>query len=224
MNIAQLVSCEAQTVLLDSSRLLHKIAEWQGLNRCDNPVPAGRGKEVPILGELGGALEVDLHASLTGFGLRGLVLLLAPQDLLLALGLANVLDSDVNSLLNDPAVHELIHADPDRRLGHVEDDSRASVVALVGHALVDARVGEDVHIVAHLDVHQVLAQVDRSMLPELLGKHVARPRSDTERVRHVTAFCLTTLRRGFETVKPCVVQAPLLVSLVSLLLGLCRFS
>jgi len=91
-----------------------------------------------------------------------------------------VLDSDMDALFDDAAVDHLVHADSDGGLGDVEDDSGASVVSLVGHTLVDGRIGEDVDVVTDLHVHQVLAQVDGAVLPEFLGEHVARTRSDSE--------------------------------------------
>jgi hypothetical protein len=54
------------------------------------------------------------------------------------------------------------------------------VVSLVGHTLVDGRIGENVHIVTHLDVHQVLGEVDRSMLAMFLREHVARTRPNSK--------------------------------------------
>jgi len=95
-----------------------------------------------------------------------------------------VLDSDVNALLDDASVDHLVDADADGGLGNVEDDAGASVVRLVGHALVDGGIGEDVDVVTDLDVHQVLRQVDGSVLPKFLGKHVARARSYSEGMGH----------------------------------------
>ena len=60
----------------------------------------------------------------------------------------------------------------------------------MGHTLVDGRIGKDVYVVTDLDVHHVLAEMNGSLLPEFLGKHVARTRSDTIRVRHVFSSLL----------------------------------
>lgn len=91
-----------------------------------------------------------------------------------------MLDSDMNALLDDTAVDLLVDTDTDGGLGNVEDDSGTSMVSLVGHTLVDGRIGKDIDVVTNLDVHQVLAEVDGSMLPKFLGKHVARTRSNSE--------------------------------------------
>ena len=101
------------------------------------------GLDVDSLGEhflslgLGLSLEtiVFLDSSLEGFS---------------ALTLANVLDSDVNSLGNDFASDLFVHDDSDSVLVHIENLSSLSVVELVGHALVDATVCNDVNEIALL--------------------------------------------------------------------------
>jgi hypothetical protein len=153
-------------------------------------VIAGGGKEISGTGLLGGAFEVDLNSGLGGLGLGGLVGNLAGKDLLLALGLANVLDADVDALLEDAAVDELVHTDTDGGLCNVEDDAGAAVVVLVGHTLVNGGVSEDVNVVADLDGHHVLGEVDGSLLPEVLGKHVARARAGSVRVGHLVVCLL----------------------------------
>ena len=140
----------------------------------------GSGKEVSGTGLLGGTLEVDLDSGLGGLSLGSLVGNLAGKDLLLALGLADVLDADVDALLKDAAIDELVHTDTDGGLGNVEDDTGAAVVVLVGHALVDGGISEDVNVVTDLDGHHLLGEVDGPLLPEFLGKHVARARAGSE--------------------------------------------
>ena len=50
---------------------------------------------------------------------------------------------------------------------------------------MDGGIGKNINVISDLDFHQVLRKVDWSMLPEFLGKHVARTRSGSERVRHL---------------------------------------
>ena len=140
-------------------------------------VLTGGGKEVSGTGLLGGTLEVDLDSSLGGLGLGSLVGNLTGEDLLLALGLADVLDANVDALLKDAAVDELVHTDTNGGLGNIEDDTGAAVVVLVGHTLVDGGISEDVNVVTDLDGHHVLGEVDGSLLPEVLGEHVAGTRA-----------------------------------------------
>ena len=96
-----------------------------------------------------------------------------------------MLDSDMNTLFDDASVDQLVDTNSNSGLGDVEDNSGASVVSLVGHTLVDGRIGEDVYVVTDLDVHHVLTEMNGSLLPEFLGKHVARTRSGSEGVGHL---------------------------------------
>ena len=171
---------------------LYQITERKRLDGGEIRV-TGALQEVSLLWKLGCSLEVDLDTGLGGLGLGGLVGYLSGQDFLLALGVTNVLDSNVNALLDDAAVDHLVDADADGGLGDVEDDTGASVVRLVGHALVDGGIGEDVDVVTYLDVHQVLRQVDGSVLPKFLGKHVARARSYSEGMGHGRWCCFCVL-------------------------------
>jgi hypothetical protein len=139
-----------------------------------------RRKKVGCLWELWGALQVDLDSSFARFVLCCLVFLLTSQDFLLTLGLSHMLNAHMNTLLDDASIDQFVDTDSDSRLGHVEDDTCASMVSLVGHTLVDRRIGENVDIVTHLDAHQVLRHMNRSMLSVLLGEHVARTRPNSE--------------------------------------------
>ena len=143
----------------------------------DSSISTRSSKEVSLLGLDGVTLQVNLLPTLTGSLLGGFVGLNTGDDLLLALGLADVLDADVDALLEDAAVDELVHTDTDGGLGNVEDDTGAAVVVLVGHTLVDGGISEDVNVVTDLDGHHVLGEVDGSLLPEVLGEHVAGTRA-----------------------------------------------
>ena len=90
-----------------------------------------------------------------------------------------MLDADVDALLENAAIDKLVDADTDCGLGNVEYNAGAAVVVLVGHTLVDGRISEDIDVVTDLDGHQVLGKVNGSLLPELLGEHVARTRAGT---------------------------------------------
>jgi hypothetical protein len=168
------------------SSCLKEITERQRLDGGNLFAVVARGSQVvSCLGKRGGALQIDLDSCLACLILGSLVRLLACQDFLLALGFSDMLDSDMNTLLDDTSIDKLVHTDSNSRLGDVKDDSGTSVVSLVGHTLVNGRIGKDVHIVANLDVHEVLRKVDRSMFPMLLSKHVARTRPYTIGVRHL---------------------------------------
>ena len=168
---------------------LHQITERQRLNGGELGVTR-RFQKVSLLWQLWCSLKVDLDTSLGGFGLGLFVVDLALKDFLLALGVTNVLNSDMNTLFDDASVDQLVDTDSNSGLGDVEDNSGASVVSLVGHTLVDGRIGKDVYVVTDLDVHHVLTEMNGSLLPEFLGKHVARTRSGSEGVGHLVVVGL----------------------------------
>lgn len=170
-------------------RSLDKITEGKRLDRSDFGSLATRClQEVRILGGLGLTLQIYLDSSLSGLLLCSLVFLSTLDNLLLALGFSYVLNTHMDTLFDDASVHQLVHAHTDGGLGDIKDNTSASVVTLVGHTFVNGGVGKDVHVISHLDVHQVLRKVNGAMLTELLGEHVARTRPDTVRVRHLAWF------------------------------------
>lgn len=202
---------------------LNQVAEGKRLDSGDLSVASRRLAKVASLGELWRTLEVDLVSSLGSLCLGGFVVLDALQDLLLALGFSHVLDADVNALLDDSAIDQLVDTHSDGGLGDVEDDSSASVVALVRHTLVHGGIREDVDVVAHLDVEQVLREVDRAVLPKLLREHVARARSDTVRVGHVLVGSWV-IERGRDFWSQHNDERGLLVSSIAMLLAVVQSS
>ena len=105
--------------MIDSSTIicLNKITERQWLDGGDRFSISWRLEEVSCFGQLGCSLQVLLISRLGSFGLDGLVFLLAPQDFLLTLGVSYVLDTDMDTLLNDSSVDELVDTDSHSRLG-----------------------------------------------------------------------------------------------------------
>ena len=146
----------------------------------DSSISTRSSKEVSLLGLDGVTLQVNLLSTLTGSLLGGFVGLNTGDDLLLALGRADVLDTDMDTLLEDASIDVLVHTNTNSGLGNVENDTGTSVVVLVGHTLVDGRVGKDIDVVTNLHGEEVLGEVGHTMLPELLGKHVARTRTGSE--------------------------------------------
>ena len=82
-------------------------------------------------------------------------------------------------------VNLLVDLDADGALGDVPDLAGASVVELVGHALVDGAVNLDVHVVPDLVRPQVRRQRYIPLLPERSREEVARARSETVTRRHL---------------------------------------
>lgn len=154
---------------------LDKIREWQGLN-------GGYLSTIQVvssLGKLGSTLEVDLLSRFACFLLGSFIFLFASDNFLLTLGGSNVFNADMNTLFNNASIDQLVDTDTNSRLGNVENNTSSSMVKLVGHTLVNRRIGENVDIISHLDLHEVLGEMNGSMLPKLFGKHVARTRPST---------------------------------------------
>ena len=159
---------------------LDQVTERKRLDGGNSSISSRSGKEVSLLRLVGVTLEVDLFSTLTSGLLGSLVGLDTGDDLLLALGRTDVLNTNMDTLLKDASVNVLVHTNTDGGLGDVENDTGTSVVVLVWHTLVNGRVGKDVNVVTDLNRKHVLGKVGHAMLPELLGKHVTRTRADSE--------------------------------------------
>lgn len=128
------------------------------------------------LGLSGGAgLSSELDNLVLGLGLLSLEIvgLDSVKELLSALGVLDVLDSEVDSLLHESVANNLVDDDANSGLGHVVDDSSSAVVELVGHTLLDGTVGSDVNNVSNLVGLQVDGHGDSSVLLEVPREHVS---------------------------------------------------
>mmetsp|Transcript_2408 Transcript_2408/g.3870 ORF Transcript_2408/g.3870 Transcript_2408/m.3870 type:complete len:205 (-) Transcript_2408:4-618(-) len=131
------------------------------------------------------ALEVDLHARLTGLDLGSLVLLDASENLRTALRRLHVLQSDVNLLLHNSPVDELVHTYSHSTLGDVEDNASSAMVELVGHTLVLGRVGENIDVITHLVVDHKGGELRHRRGTKALREHIASAGAVTIGVRHL---------------------------------------
>lgn len=173
--------------------ILNEIAEWERLDGSNfRSFSSGSSQHVTVFGELRSSLQVNLVSRLARFVLGSFVLLLASQNFLLALGLSDMLDTDMNTFLNDTSIDELVYTYTNRRLGNVENNSCTSMISLVGHTLMNSGVGKDVDIITDLDFHQVLRQMNGTMLTVLLGEHMARTRPESKGVRHGVSSLVVT--------------------------------
>jgi hypothetical protein len=155
----------------------------EGVHELDGGL--GHVNNASLSGLEGDSLGVDLDALSLGLALLGVVLSDSPLEGLAALGSAHMLNSDVNSLGDDPASVLLVDHDSDGVLGHVEDAAGLSMVELVGHALVDGTVGYDVNEVSLLVSLHDLGEVHGAMLSEGLREQVSGSCSVTVAVRHL---------------------------------------
>jgi len=153
------------------------------------------GDDVAVTGEDGLTLEGGaLGAGLTVLLLDGVVFANAIQEILTALGWADVLNAQMEALLHLAVADDLVDLDTDGVLGNVENDTSAAVVVRVGHTLLDGGVADDINVVATLVLDQVPGQVGHTMAAEALGVLVTRVRAETSGVRH---FELVFYSRNF---------------------------
>ena len=123
-----------------------------------------------LSGLSGKPLAGDLLSPLLGLDLLGVVL---PDTLLegfSALTLLEMLDSDVESLVNDSSSDTLVDNHSEGMSGHVEDSTSLSLVVLVWHSLVESRVNLDINDVTSLVICHDLAQGKMTAPPEGLSE------------------------------------------------------
>ena len=86
------------------------------------------------------------------------------KELLPALRVPDVLNTDVHSLLDVAVADDLVDNNTDRMRGYVVYDAGSSMVELVGHALLLSCVGLDVDDVANAVVDEVRRHLNGAML------------------------------------------------------------
>lgn len=155
----------------------------EGVHELDGGL--GDIDDVSLSGLGGDSLGENLDTLGLGLALLGVVLTDSALEGLAALASADVLNSDVDSLGDDSASVLLVDDDSDGVLGHIENAAGLTVVELVGHALVDASIGNHVNKVALLVSLHDLREVDGAMLSESLSEKVSGSSSVAVAVRHL---------------------------------------
>merc|ERR1739841_156720 len=117
-------------------------------------------------------LELDVFALLLGFLLLLSVFLYSVKEIISALGVLNVLNPQVHSLLHVTVTNDLVDNNTDCSWGDVVDDTRSAVVVFVRHALLFSGVGLDVDNVTNVVSAEVGRKPDRTSLLETALEHV----------------------------------------------------
>mmetsp|Transcript_3862 Transcript_3862/g.4283 ORF Transcript_3862/g.4283 Transcript_3862/m.4283 type:complete len:104 (+) Transcript_3862:372-683(+) len=94
-------------------------------------------------------------------------------------------DADMNAFFNNTSIDFFIDTNTDRGFGDIENDPGTTVIALVGHAFVNGRISKDIDIITDFHFHEILTQVDGSMLPMFLREHMPGPCTDTKGMGHL---------------------------------------
>ena len=92
-------------------RNLEKITESKRLDGGDSSVASSSREEVSYLRLLGKSLQVNLLSSLLSLDLSKLISCHTSDDLTLTLGSADMFDTYMNTLLDDPSVDKFVYTD-----------------------------------------------------------------------------------------------------------------
>ena len=165
---------------------IDKPGRSEGLNDVvtllDEETSLGEGGESLERGERLGLLTLlDLLGSLA----EGLVDHADVLEVgLVALGVRDVLDADVDALADDLVADLLVDLDADGTLGDVPHAASATVVEGVGHTLLDGAVGLDVDVVPEPVGLEVGLEAGHPVLTEGAGEFAAGACSVTVGVGH----------------------------------------
>ena len=116
----------------------------------------------------GDSLAVDLGSLCFSISLSGIVSFDTLSESLTGLRLADVFNSDVNSLGHNSTSNALVDNNTDGVLGHIEDLSSLSMVEFVGHTLLDGTISDDINVFSLVVAGEELVEGSDSVLAERL--------------------------------------------------------
>lgn len=143
------------------------------------------------------SLQVNLDASFFGSLLFGSIFLDSSQKVITAFAMSDMLNSDVDSLLNESVSYPLVDQHTNGRFGDIENHSSATsiarlttfqlllpVIEFMRHAFVHRAIHLDVHNIANFVGFQICAELDGTVFSEVPRKHMARSCAIPKRMRH----------------------------------------
>ncbi len=141
--------------------------------------------DVSLLGLSRESLGEDLDTLGLGLSLLGVIIAHSSLEGLTALTSADMLDSHMNSLGDDSSSVLLVDDYTDGVLSDIENAAGLSVIELVGHALVNGTVSNDINEVSLAVGLHDLGEVDGAVVSEALAEEVSSSCSVSEGVRHL---------------------------------------
>jgi len=133
--------------------------------------------------ENGGTFKAEL-LTLLGTTTSSVILNNAIKEVLTALGGLNVLNANVNAFLDDTSADLLINNDTNSAWSHVPDDTSATVIAAVGHTLMDGTIRLDIDEVTNLVSTKIGGEVLGAMRAESASEFGTSSSPETVAVRH----------------------------------------
>jgi len=151
---------------------------WEGLEDSDLGL-INDLNSLSLLWESWLSLGDELDTLLLGLLLGGIVGLNSLDESLVASALANVFNSNVDSLAELLTTNNLGDLNTNSNLSDIEDDTSSTMVELVWHTLVDGWVSNDINVVTLLENGQISGKVWHSLGSERLRELVSSLRSET---------------------------------------------
>jgi len=133
-------------------------------------------------------LADNFYTTFFGFSLDGIIFLDTTQKFFVATGTTHVFNTNVDSLAQLTIADNLGNFNTNSRSGHVENNTSATVIQIVGHTLVVSGINLDVNIVSDSVIGQVTGEGGDTLGTGGLGEFVSGTSTETETVRHLDGF------------------------------------
>ena len=155
------------------------------LNRIDVLDLFGHLNDVGLTRLFGNALGVHTLTLGLGLSLELIVGANAIAESLTGLGFADMLNTHVNALGDDPVSDFLVDDDTDGMLGNVKDFAGLAVVELVGNTLLNASVSDNIDVLTLVIGKHESAERGRSVSPERASEEISCAGSLSKAVGHL---------------------------------------